>query len=198
MRPALSRITVLMLSPIEPKCTGMCGALAINSPCWLNSAQEKSRRSLMFTECAVFCNCKPICSAIFMNKLLNTSSITGSTEVPAAWRVERGAMRSSTKWCSAVNLACQPVSMTVVAWRSTTSAGPATTSPACISSRRIKAASCQAPCKYMREVVWGGMRRLAGTGCTVSGVDSPDSTTSTDTASTTKALSGMRKAKRLK
>jgi len=43
-------MTVLMLSLIEPRCTGMCGALAISSPAALNSAQEKSSRSLMFTE----------------------------------------------------------------------------------------------------------------------------------------------------
>mgnify|MGYP000214881446 CR=1 FL=1 len=73
-------------------------------------------------------------------------------------------MRSNTKWFKAVNLACQPGSITVVAWRSTTTAGPTTLSPACMSSRRIKAASCQAPCKYMRVSVWGGMSRLGAKG----------------------------------
>ena len=48
--PAFSRITVLTLSPIEPRCTGMCGALAIRLPSASNSAQEKSSRSLMLTE----------------------------------------------------------------------------------------------------------------------------------------------------
>ena len=37
-------------SPIEPRCTGMCGALAIRLPSASNSAQEKSSRSLMLTE----------------------------------------------------------------------------------------------------------------------------------------------------
>jgi hypothetical protein len=50
MLPAFSRITVLMLSPMLPRCTGMCGALAIRLPSASNSAQEKSSRSLMFTE----------------------------------------------------------------------------------------------------------------------------------------------------
>ena len=48
--PAFSRMTVLMLSPIEPRCTGMCGALAIRLPSASNSAQLKSSRSLMLTE----------------------------------------------------------------------------------------------------------------------------------------------------
>jgi hypothetical protein len=34
----------------------MCGAFATSPPCASNSAQEKSSRSLMFTECAVFCS----------------------------------------------------------------------------------------------------------------------------------------------
>ena len=57
----------------------MCGALATRLPSWLNTAQEKSRRSLMLTEWAVLASVAPICSAMDMNRLLNTSSITGST-----------------------------------------------------------------------------------------------------------------------
>jgi hypothetical protein len=49
-RPALRAITVLIDSLIEPRCTGMCGALAIRLPSASNSAHEKSRRSLMLTE----------------------------------------------------------------------------------------------------------------------------------------------------
>ncbi len=56
----------------------MCGALAIRLPSASNSAQEKSSRSLMLTEYAVFASVTPICSAIAMNRLLNTSSSTGS------------------------------------------------------------------------------------------------------------------------
>ena len=40
MRPAFSRITVRIDSPIEPRCTGRCGALAINWPWASNSAGE--------------------------------------------------------------------------------------------------------------------------------------------------------------
>ena len=50
----LRAITVRIDSLIEPKCTGMCGALAIKAPEASNSAQLKSSRSLMLTECAVF------------------------------------------------------------------------------------------------------------------------------------------------
>ena len=75
---------VFTLSPIEPRCTGMCGALAIRLPSASNSAQEKSSRSLMLTEYAVLASVTPICSAIAMNRLLNTSSSTGSAVVPIA------------------------------------------------------------------------------------------------------------------
>ncbi len=46
----LRAMTVRIDSPIEPRCTGMCGALAIRLPSRSNSAHEKSSRSLMFTE----------------------------------------------------------------------------------------------------------------------------------------------------
>ena len=42
-----------------------------------NTAQLKSRRSLMFTEQAVFCSVAPICSAMDMNRLLKTSRSSG-------------------------------------------------------------------------------------------------------------------------
>ena len=57
----------------------MCGALAISAPLGSKSAQEKSSRSLMFTEYAVLWSATPICSAIDMNRLLKISSRTGST-----------------------------------------------------------------------------------------------------------------------
>ena len=46
-----------------------------------NIAQEKSSRSLMFTELAVCRSTAPICSATCMNSALNTSSRTGSGAV---------------------------------------------------------------------------------------------------------------------
>ena len=54
-------------------------------------AQEKSSRSLMFTLIEVFCSTAPVCSATFMNRLLNSSSSTGSgRSLPAATRVGSG------------------------------------------------------------------------------------------------------------
>jgi hypothetical protein len=55
----------------------------------------------------------PICSAIDMNRLLNTSSITGSAVVPMAPLGQRGTRRS-TRWSSA-SPRRQPGSTTVVA-----------------------------------------------------------------------------------
>ena len=51
----------------------------------------------MLTEYAVLASRRPICSAIDMYRLLNISSITGSTLVPMATRCGRAAMRSSTR-----------------------------------------------------------------------------------------------------
>ena len=91
-------------SPIEPRCTGMCGAFAIRLPCSSNSAQEKSSRSLMFTDVAVFASVTPICSAMDMNRLLNTSSSTGSARVPMALARCSGCTRRRTRWFSARDL----------------------------------------------------------------------------------------------
>ena len=68
----------------------MCGALAIRPPSASKTAQEKSSRSLMLTECAVDCRRTPICSATDMNRLLKISSITGSAPVPTSARSGRG------------------------------------------------------------------------------------------------------------
>ena len=92
----------------------MCGAFATSVPSCANTAQEKSSRSLMLTEYAVFCSATPICSAIDMNRLLNTSSMIGSALVPIAdVRLSR-TMRVSTRWFFAVIAACQPGSTTTV------------------------------------------------------------------------------------
>src|SRR6516165_9367394 len=86
-------ITILIDSPMEPRWTGMCGALAIRPPWASKTAQEKSSRSLMLTEWAVACRRTPICSATDMNKLLKISSITGSARVVASDRARRGALQ---------------------------------------------------------------------------------------------------------
>ena len=48
--PLLSRMMVSTERSMEPRCTGMCGALATSVPSPENTAQEKSSRSLMLTE----------------------------------------------------------------------------------------------------------------------------------------------------
>ena len=95
--PRRRSMIVLTLSPIEPRCTGMCGALAIRLPSASNSAHEKSSRSLMLTEYAVLASVTPICSAIAMNRLLKTSSSTGSAVVPIACARRAASTRSSTR-----------------------------------------------------------------------------------------------------
>ncbi len=98
----------------------------------------------MFTECAVFCRRSPICSAMFMNRLLNTSSITGSASVPTACRDSRGTTRASSIGPARITRACQPGSTTVVALRSATIAGPSMSAPARKDSRTNRPASSQA------------------------------------------------------
>ena len=122
-------MTARIDSLIEPKCTGMCGALAINDPAASNSAQLKSSRSLMLTEYAVFCRRNPICSAMFMNRLLKTSSITGSARVPTAVLAGRGRTRRNSRFPAAVMSARQPGSTTIVALRSAMMAGPSNDAP---------------------------------------------------------------------
>ena len=91
--------TVRTLSPMAPRCTGTCGALATSPPVASKMAQEKSSLSLIFTERLVFCSTAPVCSAMLMNRLLKSSSITGSGRAAsAALPVRtRAAMRRSTR-----------------------------------------------------------------------------------------------------
>ena len=93
--PARRLITSLTLVPIEPRCTGMCGAFAIRLPSGSNSAHEKSSRSLMFTDWAVDSRAAPICWAIAMNRLLKISSSTGSAAVPTPGGVGAATRRRS-------------------------------------------------------------------------------------------------------
>ena len=65
----------------------------MSCPCELNTAQEKSRRSLIFTEWAVLASTTPICSATAMNRLLKISSLTGSTSVATDVRLGKGCNR---------------------------------------------------------------------------------------------------------
>ena len=63
-------------------------------------AQEKSRRSLMFTDRDVCCRVTPIRSATDMNRLLKTSSITGSTSVPTDTRAGRASTRCRSQFAA--------------------------------------------------------------------------------------------------
>ena len=89
----------------------------------------------MFTDTAVCSSTTPICSAMFMNRLLKISSCTGSTLVPIAMREGRATTRSSTRSPRSVMVPCQPGSITVVAFGSTMTAGPATTVPGAMAVR---------------------------------------------------------------
>ena len=89
----------------------------------------------MLTEYAVLASVTPICSAIAMNRLLNTSSSTGSAVVPIACARNAASTRSSTRSPRAVSVARHPGSTTVVAFASRMTAGPATASSGTIASR---------------------------------------------------------------
>ena len=146
MAPRLRLRTILMLSPMEPRCTGMCGALAISCPAASKIAQEKSSRSLMLTECAVLCSRTPICSATDMNRLLKISSMTGSASVLAdPARPGRPPGRVSSRSPRPVTAACQPGSTTVVAKSSVMSAGPVTTWPGPSPVRGRRSTSAHSP-----------------------------------------------------
>ena len=89
----------------------------------------------MLTDEAVFCSATPISSAIAMNRLPITSSMTGSTSVPIAGAAARGLARVRMRLPSASTSACQPGSTTVVADGSMIRAGPETMSPGARSAR---------------------------------------------------------------
>ena len=121
---------------MEPRWTGICGALAMRFASVSKIAHEKSNRSLMLTDKAVFCSVCPICSAIAMRRLLKTSSMIGSASVPMAGFRTRGLCRLSTNWLSGSTRLVHSGSMTVVALGSMTMAGPSTVFPGCMLSRR--------------------------------------------------------------
>ncbi len=160
-------------------------------------AQEKSSRSLMLTLMDVFCSTAPVCSATFMNRLLNSSSNTGSGRpLPAAVRAGKGEVRRSVIWSSRVISAVQPGSTTVVALASRISAGPAIRSPASSAVRSNTGASWVSPPEKMpiRSIDSGSpvSRAASVASCTVS----PGKVASTATASTTSGRSGVAKPKR--
>ena len=183
---------------MEPRCTGMCGAFAIRPPSASKIAQEKSRRSLMLTECAVDLSRSPICSAIAMNRLENTSSSTGSAPVPARAAGEAGATRVSSRSRPAVTAACHPGSTTVVARSSAMIAGPSTCWPGASAARRYSGTVAHSPAVNMGTCsstgALGGAARATWGAGDVAGAEV--TAASTEMASTTMGLSSMRKEKR--
>jgi len=68
-----------------PRCTGMCGAFATSGAVMRETRRKKSSRSLDVDRIGgVLQRDGPICSAIDMNRLLNTSSMIGSAFGPIA------------------------------------------------------------------------------------------------------------------
>ena len=184
-----------MLSLIEPRWIGICGAFATSIPSGSKIAQEKSSRSLMLTEYAVFSRVRPICSAIDMNRLLKTSSITGSQSVPTADSRASATTRSMTRSPLVATRACQPGSTTVVAVDSRRTAGPFTAWPAASASRRKTGASCSAPPRWTATFA-NGSGSEAGSpspAANANGLDisSTVPTASIEAASMTSALSGI-------
>ena len=183
----------------------MCGAFAIRPPSASKIAQEKSSRSLMLTECAVDCRRTPICSATDMNRLLNTSSSTGSASVPARAAPGRGATRVSSRSSRSVTAARQPGSTTVVASSSAMIAGPSTACPARSAARRYSGTRAHSPAVNIRTCSaasaerwpagWGWRAGAAGgvAGGAGAGTGTGVLAASTETASTTIGLSRIRK-----
>ena len=129
--PAHLSITVRTLSPMEPRWTGMCGALAIRWPSASNSAQEKSSLSLMLTDQAVVFSTSPISSAMAMKRLAKSSRRMGSgaASETGAVALAAGARRVSTRLAAASTSPCQPGSTNVVPALSMITAGPAMRQP---------------------------------------------------------------------
>ena len=72
-----------MLSPIDPRWTGMCGALAISAPSLAKSAQEKSSRSLILTLVAVAWSATPISLARVALQPGSTTVVDVASEMTA-------------------------------------------------------------------------------------------------------------------
>ena len=122
MSPFLFSIWYRTVSCIAPKCTGMCGAFAINPPFGLNSAQLKSSRSLMFTEIEVRCSARPISSAIDMNLCPKTDRWIESSSVVIACGTPSPKM--TVKSPTSLNVPVQSGSSTTVLFLSIKMAGP--------------------------------------------------------------------------
>ena len=124
LHPSPSRFAAMIvrtLSPIEPRCTGMCGRVG-DQGCRRasNTAQEKSSRFLDVDRVGgVLRGAGPICSAMAHEEVVEHSrACTGSTSVPRAEAaVRRVSTRSRIRLAAGVDRPRQPGS-TVGRWRS--------------------------------------------------------------------------------
>ena len=160
-------------------------------------AQEKSSRSFTFTDSAVFCSVYPICSAIDINRLLNTSSITGSQLVPMATRSGRATTRRSTRSPISVISACHPGSTMVVAVDSMISAGPSTRPPVGIDSRSNTGADTGAP-PIKASTIARGARSPSPVACGIASTSKVRPTVSTEMVAAITPLPGITNPNRLR
>ena len=175
----------------------MCGALAINDPPASKMAQEKSSRSFTFTDSAVFCSVYPICSAIDMNRLLNTSSITGSQLVPMATRSGRATTRRRTRSPIWVISACHPGSTMVVAVASMISAGPSMRPPVGMVSRSKTGAVTGSP-PMKASTAARGVTSPSLTACGIASTSKVRPMVSTEMVAAITPLPGITNPKRLR
>ena len=150
------------LSPMEPRCTGMCGALATSPPWESNSAQEKSSRSRILTERLVRRRRSPICSAIAIKRWRYSSASTGSSWFNADFSTSNCSASfeamgpcCNTKAAARSTRAVQPLSTTTQPVASAIKAGPSMQIPTGNASRSNKATLCQPPCRRCMGTRWG-------------------------------------------
>jgi hypothetical protein len=140
MAPAFSRAMVSTERSIEPRCTGMCGALATRFAFASKIAQEKSSRSLMFTEDAVFWQRHAHLlgdghEALVEHLQQHRISVSARRRRAPAGRTRAPAARDPSRSARAR----QPSSITMVWCGSISSAGPAIMAPGARSDSQINA-----------------------------------------------------------
>ena len=96
----------------------MCGALAISEPCRIEQRAGEIQPLLDVHRVRRVLQRSPICSAMFMNRLLNSSSMTGSgaERRPRPPRTPPAAARSAIPVPAAVILARHPASTRSCRW----------------------------------------------------------------------------------
>ena len=121
---------------MEPRCTGMCGALATRPPSASKTAHEKSRRSLTLTDRAVFGQGHPHLLGDGHEAVVVEDEQEGRSASASAADRARAPGTASSSSSLAIASAAQPGSITVVLVGSQTIAGPARRSPGESSARR--------------------------------------------------------------